>query len=75
MRRFGMSLDSVEPAVLYNGTVIEEQFKFSVFSSAKNIAKVQGMTVRNYHVDATFKVVPKGEYKQLASLKSHTIVY
>lgn len=73
MRRFGMSLDSVEPAVLYNGTVIEEQFKFSVFSSAKNIAKVQG--IRNYHVDATFKVVPKGEYKQLASLKSHTIVY
>lgn len=65
MNRFGMSLDAVEPTVFYNGTVIEAGFKFTVFSSAKNIAKRRAMTVRNYHVDATFKVVPNGEYSQL----------
>lgn len=63
--KYGKSLDTENPFDFYNGTVIEEQYQFAVFSSAKMIEKAKKMQVRNYHVDATFGVVPNGKFKQL----------
>lgn len=52
-------------SIFYYGTVIENNFKYSVFASSPILAKIEGMAVRHFHVDATFKVVPFGEFRQL----------
>lgn len=40
----------------------------SIFASSPILAKIEEMRVRNYHVDATFKVVPYGQFRQLLVL-------
>lgn len=60
MQKYGLS----QGEIFYNGTHIGANFKYSVFSSAKMIARINDLTVRNFNIDATFKVVPNGELKQ-----------
>lgn len=64
LNKYGRSKDE-SASTFYFGTVIEQEFKYSVFASSLILAKVDGMAVLHYHVDATFKVVPFGEFKQL----------
>lgn len=74
-QQYGRSLvDSAKS--FYNETVIEDNFKYSIFSSGTLLEKLITMpTERNFHIDATFGVVPHGEYKQLliihVSYKDH----
>lgn len=64
MDKYGRS--KVENAgVFYKGTVLHDRFNYSVFASPSIIAKVEGLTELHFHIDATFKVVPTGEFNQL----------
>lgn len=64
MNKYGRS--KIENAgVFYKGTVLHDHFNYSVFASPSIIAKIEELTDRHFHIDATFKVVPTGEFKQM----------
>lgn len=49
----------------YRGTVIDEAYSFTVFSSEAVLERISMQSNNIYYVDGTFGVVPRGEYKQL----------
>lgn len=64
MAKYGTSkIDN--SGAFYRGTVLYDRYKFSVFASPTILAKVEGLSDRQFHIDATFKVVPNGEFNQL----------
>lgn len=65
MQQYGRSLINKDKP-FYNCTVIEDNFQYTIFSSGNLLERLATMPAqRSYHVDATFKVVPNGSYKQL----------
>lgn len=50
---------------MYAGTVIEPNYKFTIFRSKFAIETMNKSTDRIFFVDGTFRVVPDGEYVQL----------
>lgn len=62
--KYGMSKVNTSER-FYRGSIVQEHFKYTIFVSPSILAKIEGMTERRYHIDATFKVVPNGQYTQL----------
>lgn len=65
---FGLSKDKANPMHFFTACIIEEDFTFCLFSSLKTIELVKENiqpAQRRYLMDATFKIVPKGCFKQL----------
>lgn len=53
---------------LYIDTITTNTYCFTLFASMENIKLVDANippNMRNYSMDATFKIVPKSEFKQL----------
>lgn len=66
---FGQTAHKVDPERLFDGAIRKETHSFCVFSS-KKIIKMVEENVDEYHVlmDATFKIVPIGQFQQLLIL-------
>lgn len=66
MNKYGFNLRGTEP--LYAGGVSARTFAFCLFASAESISLVAAKIPpgkRNYLMDATFKIVPRGQFSQL----------
>lgn len=67
MENFGTSLEK-EKHPFYRGAVETDEFSYCIFASEAIIKVIQTeieVPVRKYLMDATFKVVPEGCFKQL----------
>lgn len=65
---FGLTKDEANPMHFFTACIIEENYTFCLFSSQKSINLVKENiqpSQRKYLMDATFKIVPKGCFKQL----------
>lgn len=50
----------------YRGTVVKPSFAFTVFASPVVLDYITAANENlHYHVDGTFSIVPRGEFKQL----------
>lgn len=66
MEKYGNTM-GVPARQFYVGTECRPSFSFSVFVSPIVVDHIQMTSENHYHVDATFGVVPCGEFKQLWS--------
>lgn len=68
---YGKSLHENEDYPFYNGAVQTSKFSYCVFSSRKTIALIDkyiSVDKRDILMDATFRIVPVGPFKQLLIL-------
>lgn len=69
MNLYGRTLanDSGPQTDFFRTVFVGDQFSYAVFASQKIIAEIEKIPVtrRKYAMDATFKVCPYGEFKQL----------
>ncbi|XP_046806265.1 uncharacterized protein LOC124419747 isoform X2 [Lucilia cuprina] len=65
---FGLSKDEMKPRHFFTAAIDGESYSFCLFSSLKSIDLIKENippTKRTYLIDATFKIVPHGCFKQL----------
>lgn len=65
---FGLSKDYLNPRHFFTAAIKEENYSFCLFSSLKTIYLIKENippSKRTYLIDATFKIVPYGCFKQL----------
>lgn len=65
---FGLTKDDANPMHFFTACIAEENYSFCLFSSEKSINLVKENiqpAQRRYLMDATFKIIPKGCFKQL----------
>lgn len=65
---YGITKDETNPKSFFTACIIEEKFSFCLFSSLKTINLIKENippAKRTYLMDATFKIVPQGCFKQL----------
>lgn len=70
MERFGQSIVGVNEiaTVFFRGAHVGDEFAYAVFASQRIIESIEKnivVTRRKYLMDATFKICPYGEFKQL----------
>lgn len=69
MTTYGMTVNAggVESSAFYRKVYSEPQFAYCVFASESIINRVAELPDerRHFHMDATFRVVPYGEFNQL----------
>lgn len=69
MKEYGMTVASggVESAAFYRNVVSENAFAYCIFASPTIIEKIAALPIENRHylMDATFRVVPYGDFNQL----------
>lgn len=68
MSEYGITANNEEPTQFFRKVFISETFSYCVFASQPIIDRITEHIPagrRNFYLDATFKVVPFGEFNQL----------